>query len=316
MPAEVAYKFSHTILKFISATQSPKKYSWRPYSWRGLHFSNPLGISGGLDKNAEYLNAWWAIGSAFIEVGTVTPKAQLANPGNIIARDNSQFALWNKMGFPNEGAAAIKSRLAKLKRPYQTPLFINIGKNRDTENKNAVQDYLYCIRELAPHADAFVINISSPNTAGLRDLVSPENLSHLLKPLVAECDGKIPLLLKLSPDMTDADFSSTLLISCELGVDGWIITNTTLARQTGLNFPKEGGVSGRPLADRSKELLKIAVKTLGEKSKTKLLISVGGVLSAEDVFERLRLGAQLIQVYSALIFEGPSFFRKVAEQAD
>ncbi|MCB0349823.1 MAG: quinone-dependent dihydroorotate dehydrogenase [Bdellovibrionales bacterium] len=316
LPAGIAYKLSHPLLKLIGLAKSPRTFTWRPFTWRGLQFANPLGISGGLDKNAEYLNAWWALGAGFVEIGTVTPLAQTPNPGKIIARDNKHHAVWNKMGFPNEGVAAVKSRLKQIKRPYHTPLFINIGKNRQTENKNASQDYLHCIRELKPYADAFIVNVSSPNTAGLRDLLTPENLANLLKPLISECAGKVPLLLKLSPDMTDSDFSSALVSSLELGIDGWILTNTTLARDIDLNFSKEGGVSGRPLAARSKELLKLAVQTLGDKRHGKLLISVGGVMTAKDVFERLNLGAQLVQIYSALIFEGPTFFCQVAEEAE
>lgn len=169
------------------------------------------------------MNAWWALGAGFVEIGTITPRPQAANPGKIMARDKHGAKYMEQNGLPkNDGVKAVKSRLAETKRPYHTPLFINIGKNRQTENKNAAQDYLHCIRELSPHADAFVINISSPNTAGLRELLNPENLSTLLKPLIKECTGKIPLLLKLSPDMSNAEMTSALLTTSELGIDGWI----------------------------------------------------------------------------------------------
>lgn len=326
LPAKVAHDFSSSALRLWSVFAFTQDFSWKPFTWRGLHFRNPLGPSGGVDKNGELIKTWWAFGAGFIEIGTVTPRPQQANPGKIIKRDNRRFALWNKMGFPNDGVDQIKTRLKKIKRPYVTPIFINIGKNRDTENARAAEDYLICIRELREYADAFVVNVSSPNTADLRDLLKPENLKSLLQPLLNECRGRsdratgehqasLPLILKLSPDMSDTDFRTALDVSFSLGIDGWILTNTTLSRDAGLHFPAEGGVSGQPLTDRSKTLLKLAVDHLGDRRAGKLLISVGGVMTPQDVFERLRLGAQLVQVYTALVFEGPKFFLKVANES-
>lgn len=310
----MAFSLGHVVLKTCNFILNPRHYNWSSLEWRGLQFANPLGTSGGIDKNAELTRAWWSFGAGFVEVGTITPRAQEANPGQIVDRDNIKMALWNKMGFPNAGVATAKKHLDSLPRPHFTPVFVNIGKNRDTKNEQALDDYLYCIRELRGVADAFVVNISSPNTTGLRDLLKPESLRKFLLPLVEECAGQIPLLLKLSPDMEDADFLSALEISCDLGVDGWILTNTTLARESGMKFSSEGGVSGRPLSARSKALLQKAVSHLGPRRQGKLLVSVGGVMTADEVFERLRLGADLVQVYSALVFSGPTFFEKVANK--
>jgi dihydroorotate dehydrogenase len=314
LSAKLAHDLSQPALKLYGFFKSPKPFCWKSFQWRHLHFENPLGTSGGVDKNAETTSAFWALGAGFLEVGTVTPRPQNPNPGNILDRDFSLQAVWNKMGFPNKGVANMKSNLKKISRPYPTPLFINIGKNRDTKNDDAVQDYLFCIKELWPFADAFVVNISSPNTSGLRDLLQPPNLSKLLAPLISECKShNLPILLKLSPDMSESDLKSALDISSDLGIDGWILTNTTLQRAAGVHFPPEGGVSGAPLSELSKTILKSAVRHLGDKRNQKLLISVGGILTPKDILERLELGAHLVQVYSALIFEGPTFFKKVAQ---
>jgi dihydroorotate dehydrogenase len=188
---------------------------------------------------------------------------------------------------------------------------VNIGKNRTTSNENASHDYKVLLDLFADVADVFVVNISSPNTKGLRELLEPTQLAEFLKPLIKA--KKQPLLLKLSPDMDDALLKRTLDVSLGAGVDGWVLTNTTLAREPNSRFSTEGGVSGRPLAERSKEILKIAVDHLGARREDRLIISSGGVLTPEDVNERLRLGANLVQVYAALIFDGPLFFRKVGD---
>lgn len=313
LPATWALELSHPALKLWGAIAQPRVKTWSPLHWRGLHFQNPLGISGGLDKNAEHVQAWWAFGAGFVEVGTVTPLPQTPNPGQIIQRDFGSKALWNKMGFPNSGVSAMKARLSQISKPHKTPIFVNIGKNRNTPNNEAVRDYLNCMHVLKEEADAFVVNISSPNTSGLRDLLLPENLIQLLKPLVKEASTtKTPVLLKLSPDMTDEQVTATLDLSAELGIDGWILTNTTLARAENSPFPKEGGVSGEPLAARSKALLQLCVRHLGPRRQNRLLISAGGVMTAHDVQERLMLGADLVQVYSTLVFSGPGFFHQVA----
>lgn len=315
LPAGLAHSLSQYVLKYYGRLHAPDIQTWGEFHWRNLQFANPLGIAGGVDKNGEYLSTFWSWGCGFLEVGTVTPQPQDANPGVILRRDNSKRALWNKMGFPNQGVAHLKKNLQKLARPYKTPVFINIGRNRTTSNENAVQDYLFCIRELREFADAFVVNISSPNTSGLRELMQPQKLASFLKPLIDECDDKIPLLLKLSPDLTNEEWQTALDISYGAGVHGWVIANTTTNREMTPGFPVEGGVSGAPVAKRADELLKITVQHLGERKNDRLIVSVGGVMSEEDVMHRLRMGANLVQVYSALIFYGPTFFHDVAKRA-
>ncbi len=305
-------------LNIWSPFLSQKNLTWRPRNWRGLHFRNPLGPAGGVDKTGDSLLAWHRFGSGFLELGTVTPLPQPPNPGLIMDRDLKTLSVWNKMGFPGPGADQIVQKLESLKE-IPRPLFINIGKNRTTSNKDAAKDYVACFKKLHRFADAFVMNISSPNTSGLRELGSQNFLENLLSEIAqAQLSAKtrIPILLKLSPDMSDLETSDILDRSLASNIDGWILTNTTLAREEGSHFQKEGGVSGAPLSKSSKLKLQQAVKHLGARKQDRLLISVGGVMTPEDVRERIEMGADLVQVYSALIFQGPLFFRAVAKYFD
>ena len=305
-------------LNLWSPFLSQKNMTWRPRDWRGLHFRNPLGLAGGVDKTGDSLLAWHQFGSGFLELGTVTPLPQAPNPGIIMDRDVKSFSVWNKMGFPGPGANQIAQKLKSLK-AIPRPLFINIGKNRNTSNESAAKDYVSCFEKLHEFADAFVVNISSPNTSGLRDLSSQNFLENLLNEIAkaqVKAKTQIPILLKLSPDMSDSETFDLLDRSLTLNVDGWILTNTTLAREAGSPFQKEGGVSGSPLSKTSKLKLQQAVKHLGSRKQDRLLISVGGVMTPEDVRERLEMGADLVQVYSTLIFQGPLFFRGVAKYFD
>jgi dihydroorotate dehydrogenase len=288
---------------------------WSPLEWRGLHFPNRLGLAGGVDKNAENLAAWWKLGAGFLEVGTITPRPQPGNAGTVVDRDVQALALWNKLGFPSRGMVKAKDFLRALPRPWPTPVFANIGKNATTPLEVASKDYLMLLHELQDVVDGFVINISSPNTSGLRKLLEPENLREFLAPLMAH-PGAIarPTLLKISPDLSETDLATALTIACDLGVQGFVLTNTTSGGRDGLKFPQnEGGVSGQPLAAKSKYFLQRSLELLGSRRAGKLIVSVGGIMSADDVSERLQMGADLVQVYSALIFEGPFFFRKVAK---
>ncbi len=309
----VALQLYSAFLKGLSDQSIPV---WQSLEWRGLHFPNRLGIAGGVDKDAALLNEWWGLGCGFIEVGTITPRAQSSNPGKIIDRSVVDRALWNRMGFPGSGVIEAHANILDTPRPWPTPLFANIGKNRDTKNKNAHLDYQECMNRLGKSVDGFVINISSPNTSGLRELLLPENLKNFLHAVLKARNESpainAPVLLKISPDMTDDEVAGTAETGLELGLDGFIATNTTLARAPGSPFPPEGGVSGQPLGERSKAVLKRLAPLLGIEH---LLISAGGVMSAEDVFERIALGADLVQVYTALIFEGPGFFKQVARAA-
>lgn len=314
LSASFAHKISPTLLRSLNWLKLGAPPAWRSLHWRGLEFPNRLGLAGGVDKDAQNICAWCTLGAGFVEVGTITPNPQPGNLGPVLARDTAREALWNRLGFPSRGVHFAKCRLAKIKRPLPTPLFANIGKNATTPLNEAHHDYIRLIAELEGLVDGFVINISSPNTQGLRELLKPERLEAFLAPILnARPHANEPILLKLSPDMTDEELQGVLEISRKLGIDGWILTNTSQGLREGLSFPKEGGVSGRPLGPRSKEFLVKTLELLGPHRAGKLVISVGGVMSAQDVRERLDLGADLVQVYSALIFSGPWFFRETAK---
>lgn len=310
--AEAAHRWAPCLLPIVARWPSSIDPKWRSLEWRGLHFRNRLGLAGGVDKDAVNVEDWWKLGVGFIEIGTVTPVEQKSNPGKVVARNLKLRALWNKLGFPSEGAEKVLRRLNELRKPYRTPLFVNVGKNRTTPNEEAVEDYLDVIGTFEDAADAFVINLSSPNTVGLRDLLKPESLQPLLSEL--RLKTKKPCLLKLSPDTEDGDLLIAIDTAIHSGMNGFILTNTTLERSPEMTFSHEGGVSGQPLAPRSKSVLQKVVSHLGPRRKDFLVISVGGVMSPEDVEERLQLGADLVQIYTALIFEGPLFFRHVARK--
>lgn len=318
LPASFAHHWAPKAIKILSPFSTQKTPEWRSFTWKNLEFKNPLGISGGVDKDAENVSDWSRLGAGFVEVGTITPRPQPGNSGKVVDRANDRLAVWNRMGFPSKGLEYSYQKLLQLSRPYPVPVFANIGKNASTPLEQAAEDYLICMKKLMNLVDGFVVNISSPNTVGLRELLKPQNLAGFLKPLLEELSASPvtskPLLLKLSPDMSREDLESALDASCELGIDGWILTNTSVQIREGLRFPKEGGVSGLPLRERSAECLRWAVEHLGPRKQGKLLISSGGILSAEEILRRLDLGADLVQVYAALIFEGPTFFRKVARQ--
>ena len=286
-----------------------QSFQWKPVQWKNLFFNNPLGLAAGVDKSAENLQGWLTYGPSFMEIGTLTPEPQKSNKGSILKKNFEHFSLWNYMGFPNKGPDFVIRQLRKQK--PSCPLFISIGKNRTTPLEEAHKDYQYLIQKLHPYASAFVINISSPNTDQLRKLFEPQFFTPFLsavKESLLSVSPSLPLLLKMSPDLTDNIFLQTLDLSEEF-VDGWVICNTTQS-QNQCGFPWRGGISGRFLTDRSEFLLTQAVQHLGQK-KRKLLISSGGIMTAQDVFKRLSLGADLVQVYSALVFQGPVFFREV-----
>ena len=228
-------------------------------------------------------------------------------------RDLKNWALWNKMGFPGPGSGVVVDNLKKFKAQKNIPLFINIGKNRSTDNQRAHEDYIRCLQELHSFADAFVVNISSPNTKSLRDLQSAEVLQNFLEPIISEKERlcpQVPLLLKMSPEMDDVALESLLSVSAPL-VDGWILTNTTNHRSSHSPFPPAGGVSGGPLTLRSRETLKKTIQILGERRGDKLIVSVGGILDSKEAQVRLDLGANLVQAYSGQVFHGPKFFQSL-----
>lgn len=310
LPASAAHSMAGAALSIYSSWQQPGTFEWTPLTWKNLRFANRLGIAGGVDKDASLLGVWKKIGPGFIEVGTVTPRPQKGNSGKTVDRSWEDRILWNRMGFPSLGADEVFYNLQKEKDDYPLPIFVNIGKNRTTPNNEATEDYFYLLNRLNNVADAFVINISSPNTQGLRDLQDVEFLKRFIT--TGRKITKKPLLVKLSPDMDEPNFENLVLSCADLGFDGFVLTNTTLSRPTGTQFPEVGGLSGAFLKEKSERILKKTVQLLGVRRKDFLLVSVGGILSPEDVKTRLNLGADLVQCYSALVFEGPNFFKNVA----
>ena len=313
LPAPWAHFLSPLALKLYSQIQPVKSCQWKSLHWRHLYFPNPLGTAGGIDKNACHTKDWWSLGAGFVEIGTVTPEPQKANPLKILSRSLKYRSLWNNMGFPNKGSEFVKKKLVDLPENKPTPVFINIGKNRQTPLPQAIEDYRKCLEVLHPFADAFVINISSPNTKDLSGLFSNKAFPPFLKSLkktMISLNPKIPMILKISPD--EKDFLRIIKQSIEAGIDGWCICNSTKERTVPGLFPEKGGVSGKLLAHQSLNLLREIKKYLMDnKIEDQLVISCGGILTVQDVLDRLYEGADLVQIYSALVFEGPGFFQSV-----
>lgn len=280
----------------------------------GLTFASPFGLAAGFDKGASGIVALGNIGFGHVEVGTITAKAQPGNPQPRLFRLIPDKAVINRMGFNNEGAAAVVPRLERARLNRHRPVIgVNIGKSRVVEVKDAVADYVTSAQLLAPLADYLVVNVSSPNTPGLRGLQEIEQLEPLLT-AVQKASGATPLLVKIAPDLTDDEINAVADLVVRLKLDGIIATNTTISRE-GLVSPKtdieragEGGLSGAPLRARSLEVLQL----LRNRVPAELcIISVGGVTSARDVLERLQAGATLVQGYTAFLYEGPLWARAI-----
>jgi dihydroorotate dehydrogenase len=274
------------IERFCGGTSSPT-------TLLGMYFRNRVGIAAGFDKNAVMMPMLAALGFGFVEVGTVTLHPQPGNPRPRLFRYPEHGALINRLGFNNDGADAVAARLARW--PRKVPTFVNVGKNRDVPLEGAVEAYGACAAKLAPHADAVVVNLSSPNTPSLRELQRPEHLDPILR---AVRGGK-PLFVKIAPDLDDVLLAEICDVCTRLA-DGMICTNTTIARP----FPatEAGGLSGRPLLPRSTEVLASVRERVGTAFP---LIGVGGVFSAEDAQAKLAAGANLVQVYTGFVYEGP-----------
>lgn len=285
----------------------------------GLTFPNPLGIAAGFDKNGTSINALAALGFGHIEIGSVTPRPQLGNPRPRLFRLKKSRALINRMGFNNEGCIAIAHRLAKH-RDRNFILGANIGKNKDTPNERAADDYVLCFDTLHPYVDYFVVNVSSPNTPGLRALQEREPLRNILEAVIArnqELSPARPLFLKIAPDLSDALVTDIVQLALELKLSGLIVANTTVSREGLLEDPVAvnnigaGGVSGVPLRVRAQALLML-VKTLVPDDF--LLIGVGGIDSPETAIDRIHGGASLIQLYTGFVYEGPGLVRRILKR--
>lgn len=283
-----------------------------PTKLLGLEFPNPVGLAAGLDKNGEHIDALFALGFGFVEVGTVTPRPQEGNPKPRLFRLPRHGAVINRMGFNNAGVDALVKNVARS-RNRRGPLGINIGKNKDTPNEEALSDYLICLEKVYPLADYVTVNISSPNTAGLRELQEEQALRHLVAGLreaqerLAGVHGRrVPMLVKVAPDLSESDINAAARVLGELEVDGVIATNTTINRDGVEGHPRAaqaGGLSGAPLLAQSTFVLRRLRARLPERIP---LIGVGGIQSGADAVAKMAAGASLVQCYSGLIYRGPT----------
>jgi dihydroorotate dehydrogenase len=296
-------------LRLLNSFEPPAK----PVHLFGLTFRNPVGLAAGFDKNGVALPAWAALGFGFLEIGTVTAKPQPGNPRPRIFRYPEQQALINRLGFNNDGADVVAGRLRRLResrRWPQIPVGINLGKSKVTPLEGASDDYLYSFRLLSPLADYVAINVSSPNTPGLRSLQEHEALSGLLSAIREENRGfRKPVLLKIAPDLSPSDLEAIVAACEENEISGIIATNTTLDHSSiSLVRDEAGGLSGAPLREKSTEVVRFI------RSRSQLpVIASGGIFDAQSAREKLNVGAQLLQVYTGYIYRGPGLIREITD---
>jgi dihydroorotate dehydrogenase len=319
LDAEAAHHFTieslHRASHFDLALRALRRFRPppKPKTILGLTFPNPIGLAAGLDKNGVALPAWAALGFGFIEIGTVTAAAQPGNPKPRIFRLPEQQALINRLGFNNDGADVIAKRLCGLRESGRwpaVPVGINIGKSRTTPLERATDDYLYSFRLLCDFADYVTLNVSSPNTPGLRELQEPGALSRLLHAIRSE-PGPVakPLVVKISPDLSPTEVEAFLAACEENGVAGIIATNTTLDHSSiSRELDEEGGLSGGPLREKSTALVRSVVAS----SKIPVIAS-GGICDAESAREKFDAGAQLVQLYTGFVYRGPGLLREIME---
>jgi dihydroorotate dehydrogenase len=279
----------------------------------GLTFPNPVGLAAGFDKNAEGITVWPRLGFGFMELGTVTPRPQPGNPTPRLFRLPTEKALINRLGFPNVGVDEVARRMEAVRTAGKwplTPVGLNLGKNKDTPLVEAGRDYLACFRRTRDLADYFVINVSSPNTPGLRELQQASFLDSILGPLRDEDPGAArPLLIKIAPDLDEAQLADVVKAVERFRLAGIVATNTTIDKQ-GLSVQEEGGASGRPLTALSTEI----IRTLHRMTAGRVpIIGVGGIFNAQDAREKLDAGASLLQLYTGFVYEGPLVARRICE---
>lgn len=328
LDAEKAHYFTFSLIRFLSKigfssifrslfVVSDKRLEREVF---GLKFKNPVGLAAGFDKDARLFNEFSDFGFGFVEIGTLTPKPQDGNPKPRLFRLKSDQAIINRMGFNNSG---VFDAVERLKKDHRVLVGGNIGKNKVTPNDEAVKDYLICLDALFDYVDYFAVNVSSPNTPGLRELQDKEPLTTLLKELKKE-NAKLavknevkekPILLKIAPDLTDDQLLDIITIVKDTNIDGVIATNTTIERKdlnSDLIFTEEkGGLSGKPVGNRSTEVIRF----LAEKSgKAFPIIGVGGIHSEKDALEKLEAGADLVQLYTGFIYEGPSLVKRINKE--
>ncbi|MEM7691263.1 MAG: quinone-dependent dihydroorotate dehydrogenase [Pseudomonadota bacterium] len=325
LPAETAHDLSLGSLRaldklHLSGLVAPTVASM-PVEVMGLRFPNPVGLAAGLDKDARYLDGLAALGSGFIEVGTVTPKAQPGNPKPRMFRLSSKQAIINRMGFNNDGVQALARRVALAN--FDGVLGINIGKNKTTSEDEALSDYVQCLRNVYSLASYVTVNISSPNTPGLRNLQHEDQLKHLLAGLKREHSALhrqhqkyVPLTVKIAPDMDDETAVNTASIIKEEGIDGVIVSNTTVERTAVVgekHAGEQGGLSGVPVRDDADRVLKAVADAVGG---SVAIVGVGGINSGEDAARKIHLGADLVQIYTGLIYQGPKLIADSVRSID
>ena len=314
---ESIHNFSFFIIKFFLRIPLVKNLIKSLFSYEneklntslfGINFKNKIGLAAGFDKNGEFLSEMECFGFGHVEVGTITPRPQPGNPKPRLFRLKSERALINRMGFNNDGVEQILKRI----KSYRGNLVIgaNIGKNKTTPNSKAVDDYLYSFKKLRNFVNYFVINVSSPNTPNLRALQSKDKLNDLLHQIQLENFSKnkpVPILLKIAPDLSKNEIDYIISVTIKNKIDGIIATNTTISRE-GISSSEIGGLSGKPLHNKSNEI----IKYLKIKSKSKVkIIGVGGIFNGNDAKEKINSGADLVQVYTGWIYEGPSMVKKI-----
>ncbi len=324
LQAEKAHHVTFRLAKVVFSIPGVKELNKKLYKANhqslernlfGLNFPNPVGLAAGFDKDAKMIDEFASLGFGFIEIGTLTPKPQSGNPQPRLFRLKQDGAIINRMGFNNEG---LEAAIKKLKqRKSKIIVGGNIGKNKLTPNEKAFRDYEICFEQLFEYVDYFVVNVSSPNTPNLRELQDKEPLTKLLKGLMEKNNKKLnpkPILLKIAPDLSNTQLDDIITIVAETKIAGIIATNTTIERSglkttaTAVTALGNGGLSGRPLAKRSTEV----IRYLADKSKKAFpIIGVGGIMSSEDALEKLDAGASLIQLYTGFIYEGPALIKRI-----
>lgn len=291
---------------------------YQPVTVAGIEFANPVGMAAGLDKNGEYIDALSRLGFGFLEIGTVTPRPQAGNPKPRIFRIPERQAIINRMGFNNKGVDYLVEQVKKAK--YKGVLGINIGKNFDTPVEEATSDYLICLEKVYQYATYITVNISSPNTPGLRTLQYGDSLKQLLEPIksrqleLAKEFGYKPVFVKIAPDMSEEEVITVAKCLLETEMDGVIATNTTLSRDEVQGFKhanEAGGLSGAPVEELANETLEVLVKALDGKLP---IIGVGGIVNGEGAAKKIKLGAQLVQIYSGFIYQGPELIEDAIEE--
>ena len=315
----MAHHLGVVLIKFLGATRLADltRMGSKPNEVKvmGLNFKGPFGMAAGFDKNAEMIKELGQLGFSHVEIGTVTRHAQDGNPKPRLFRLKQDLSLINRMGFNNDGADEVAKRLEKLRssRAKLPIIGVNIGKSKITELEDAVSDYEYSAEKLAPFSDYLAVNVSSPNTPGLRSLQAIDQLEPILKAVIAKASGK-PVLVKIAPDLADEDVVAVAALATKLELAGVIATNTTVSR-SGLKTDSKsvsdmgvGGLSGPVLKERSIEVLKLLRANLPREIA---IVSVGGVFGSNDVLQRLELGASMVQGYTGFVYEGPLWARKI-----